>query len=113
MRITVHHSNVEVDGGFWDYLVDTVTFATWQHPIDSGSIDVHLEPLPAPRRVVGREELPIRCRMRVTSPDGSVACDVVGPDPFEAVRAAADRIEVRLFGPTPEVAHDAALPAAA
>lgn len=90
----------EVDGWMGDYIWSTVGFATWHCEAPVGRMHVELN------RAAEADGRPyVRCTLRAELEGcDPIASGATGPDVFEAVREAADLLELALHHPGPAAA---------
>ena len=92
MKIVLDSTGIEIDAWLTDYLRSTVVFALWHHEMRVERITVQLD-----RALDEGGGAYVRCALRALVPGrGPVVSGATGPDACEAVRTAADLLEVAL-----------------
>ncbi len=92
MKIVLDPTGIEVDAWLADYLRGTVTFALWHHELRVERVSVQLD-----RAADACGDAYVRCALRALVPGrGPVVSGATGPDACQAIRTAADLLEVAL-----------------
>ncbi len=92
MKLVLEPRGIEVDTSLADYLRSTVVFALWHHQQRVERVSVRLDGV-----VDAEGEGYTRCTLRAdVAGRGTSVSGATGPEPSEAIRRAADLLEVAL-----------------